>query len=183
MITDAYTKIFEINKVITEKNKIYFKVWTEDIVFTWRWWLTVMLLILPWIIWFKYRKKESSGRLLLVGFFTYVITTIFDAAGVAFGLWVYIITPLPYINSYFMPWDFSLFPVTIMFLLQYKPDSYIFIKALGFSLFCGFIAEPLFVWLNIYHPIKWRYYIGIPIYMVIFLLSYKLSKITSFKEI
>ena len=169
----------DIHKTIVEQNNLYFNLWKEY-VFTWRWWLAAAMLIIPWIIWFLLRDKKSTGRFLLSGFFIYFITSFLDSSGVPFGLWHYNFTPLPYIHSFFIPWDFSLFPVTVMLMLQYKPKVSPYIKALIFSLFTAFIAEPLFAWTHIYEPDRWKYYYGVPIYFIIYLLGNRISKIKSF---
>lgn len=40
------------------------ELWQEEIVFSWQWWAGVLLTIFPWILWTKYRQKESTHRLL-----------------------------------------------------------------------------------------------------------------------
>lgn len=182
-MNEAIQRVNEIYKIITEQNDIYLRIWKENMVFTWRWWLTIALLAFPWIIWFKYRKKESTGRLLLIAFFVYFATTALDSAGLPFGLWHYNITPLPYIHAYYMPWDLCLFPVAITLMIQYKPNISPYLKALIFALACALIFEPIFEWIDIYETPKWNPYYGIPIYFIIYLLANKIGKIKGFEDI
>jgi hypothetical protein len=179
----AIDKIGKIYELLVQWNNEYFKIWKNGIVFTWRWWITFLLLILPWVIWLVLRKRNSSGRLFIVGFFIYFITSLLDSVGIAFGLWRYNITPLPYVHSFFVPWDLSLFPVTIMLMIQYKPKASPYLKAVIFALFCALVFEPIFTWLRIYELLKWSNYYGIPIYFVIYLLAHKISKLKSFEEL
>jgi len=39
----------------------YFDFWKNNILFTWRWWRAVSLVVLPWTIWLLVRKKELFG--------------------------------------------------------------------------------------------------------------------------
>ena len=43
----------------------FFRFWAEDIVFTWHWWLVVILTVLPWAVWSFVRKimttRETRG--------------------------------------------------------------------------------------------------------------------------
>jgi len=57
--------IEQIHKLIQEKINI----WSEYVLFSGLWWLGVGLSVIPWIIWFIVRKKESTDRILYAGFF------------------------------------------------------------------------------------------------------------------
>jgi hypothetical protein len=75
-----------------------------------------------------------------------------------------------------MPWDFTLFPVSVMFLLQIKPKVRPIVKAIIFSGTNAFIFEPLFKWLDFYHPKKWIPIYSFIIYIFIYLLADFLMK-------
>ncbi|MGM0875044.1 MAG: CBO0543 family protein [Bacillota bacterium] len=75
-----------------------------------KWWLGVGLPIIPWLLWFKFRKKESSDRLLYVGYFVILISSWLDIMGVALGWWFYKSKVIPVIPTY-IPWDITLMPV------------------------------------------------------------------------
>lgn len=74
--------------------------WYNHSLFTWRWWLGINLIILPWIIWYFLRKKESSGRLLSAGLFAIIISSFLNIVGVSMHLWGYPVRPLPIILPY-----------------------------------------------------------------------------------
>ena len=52
-----------------------------------------------------------------------------DLMGILFGLWSYYDNVVPF-SPAFLPWDFTLLPVVIMFLLQIKPKINPIIKAI-----------------------------------------------------
>lgn len=167
---------------IKELNTIQDPHWMEHTLFTWQWWVGVVLTLLPWILWIAFRKKNSSNRLLFVGIFVMIFTSYLDFLGVEFGLWYYEYKVIPTIPAY-MPWDSSLFPVTIMFLLQYKPKLSPIIKAICFSMFSAFIAEPFFAKIELYHPILWKSIYSFPIYLLFYLICHALSKVENFESL
>src|SRR5665648_1115018 len=85
--------------------------WYNHILFTWRWWLAINLIILPWIIWYFLRKKESSGRLLSTGLFVIIISSFLNMVGVSMHLWGYPVRPIPII----LPYDASALPVAVSY--------------------------------------------------------------------
>jgi hypothetical protein len=72
------------------------------------------MLILPWILWVIFRKKESTARLLFASFIIMLLSSTLDAVGVDHGKWMYPIkvSPLPTISYSFR---YSLLPVLTMF--------------------------------------------------------------------
>ncbi|HYE11506.1 MAG TPA: CBO0543 family protein, partial [Patescibacteria group bacterium] len=113
--------------------------WLQNSLFTWRWWLGVIISIVPWVLWMHYRDKKSTSRLLLVGFFSMIIAFIVNTVGTSFNLWFFEYRVIPVVQI-FLPWDFTLIPVSIMVLLQIKPNKFIFVKTLFFASFSAYIA-------------------------------------------
>ena len=141
--------------------------WLQNSLFTWQWWLGVAITIVPWIIWIFIRDKKSTNRLIHVGFFAMIFAFTVDTIGITYGLWYFEYKVFPVIHI-FLPWDFALIPVSIMILLQIKPHSYILIKALFFGVFSAYIAEPIFNWLGMFHPIDWKYTYSFILYVILF---------------
>ncbi|SEN86152.1 hypothetical protein SAMN05192533_12349 [Mesobacillus persicus] len=160
----------------------YLKYWQEHTVWHWDFWLSWLLAILPWVIWFLVRKRGSEGRLLLAGSFGLIIASWLDFLGLVFGSWHYTGRALPTIPTY-IPWDFSLVPVTLMLWLQYKPNLNPLLKAVIYSALTSFIGEPLFEWLGFYSPIKWSVFYSFPIYIVIYLIAYRISRAKTFEPL
>lgn len=51
-----------MNEQVHQAHVELLHIWLKDIVFTWHWWIDLSLTILPWILWLKVRKKESTHR-------------------------------------------------------------------------------------------------------------------------
>jgi hypothetical protein len=160
-LDDIHAKFIDINKEL-------YGIWLNEILFSWRWWLNIALTIIPWLIWIKYRDRKNTIRLLFVGLTVAGVTEVLDVLGMSYGFWHYDWTVLPLFPIY-IPWNFTLFPVTIMFLLQIKPKANVYIKALLFAAFSGYAMEPLFEKLGMYHNIKWSSFKSFIIYVFLYL--------------
>ena len=158
----------EAYKIISNANDKILHAWVTDIVFSWRWWLGIALSILPWIVWIKIRDKKHTTRLLFVGIVAMLVTVSMDNIGISFNLWYYYWKVTPFLNA-FLPWDFTLFPVSIMIILQFNPKINVYIKAVAFAFFSAFIVEPFFVWMNMYHIVSWKYWYSLIIYFPLYL--------------
>ncbi|WP_025027742.1 CBO0543 family protein [Caldalkalibacillus mannanilyticus] len=174
MKNSEIVKIELLFKQIHEINVIHNTLWLENVLFSWQWWLGVVLTLLPWVIWGFFRKKESTMRLLTAGLFIMVISFWLDSIGVQFGLWYYQYSVIPFIPA-FVPWNTSLLPVFVMLLLQTEKLSTPFSKALLFSAFTAFIAEPFFVWVQLYDPVNWEFFYSFPIYIVLYFFAHFLA--------
>jgi hypothetical protein len=174
------TDIEQLYKEVHEQMVIKYSIWADIVLFTWQWWIGVALSIIPWILWIIFRRKESTLRLLTVGFFVMFLSTFLDSLGVQLGFWYYIHSVLPFIPPYF-PWDTTLMPVTVMAFLQYKPNIKPYVKGLIFALMSSYIAEPVAIWMELYKPIIWEHYYSLPIYFVIYLICDKMYRGKSYK--
>lgn len=162
--------IKEQYEIIDKANSRVVEIWNEEIVFTFAWWISFLLVTVPWIIWFFYRKKESTNRLLIGGIWTMFIATWLNYLGVTLGLWRYNVKTIPVIPD-FIAWDFSLMPVTIMFIIQIKPNMKPIIKAILFAAVTSFAAEPFFKWLGFFEYPAWHFWASFPFYIVIYLIA------------
>ena len=173
--------IKEMYDLVVKAHENLYDYWLKNILFTWQWWIGVLLTILPWAIWIKYRRKESTTRLLLAGAYIIIITSFLDFIGTILGLWYYKSNIVPFIPAY-MPWDFTLFPVSVMFFLQVKPNAGKYIKSFMFSIMCiGF--EKLFIWLDFYEEVRWRSFYSFPIYIVVYLIADYIARQNYYKEL
>lgn len=176
------TKAHELYDQITAIHSEKIKFWNENVLFTWQWWLGVVLTVVPWIVWFYFRKKESTYRLLTAGLFVICISTWLDYVGVSLGLWHYNYDVLPFLPSY-LPWDFTLMPVIIMMLIQFKPRVTPFIKAIIFAGLSAFVGEPFFKWIRTYDPEQWEYIYSFPFFVIIYLIAHFISSRKQFDKI
>ncbi|MBU8906654.1 CBO0543 family protein [Desertibacillus haloalkaliphilus] len=172
-------RIQELFEQIHKINNEQIQIWIESIVFTWQWWVGIGLTLTPWIAWLILRKKESSLRLLTAGFFMMIIASWLDSLGIQLGLWIYKYEVIPFIPA-FIPWDLSLMPVVTMFFLQVKPNINPFIKGIIFGFIAAFVAEPFFIWIEIYEPLNWEHIYSFPVYIILYIISHYLCNGKSF---
>ena len=158
------------------------KIWLTTSVFTWRWWLTVCLVIVPWIVWLVARKRESTARLMFAGVTVMVLAVFMETIGVSQGYWWYRYHLLPFPTTNSM-WTYSLIPVSTMLLLQWKPNISPLIKAIVYSAVVSFIGLRIFEWLGMYHPKHWSNIYSFVIVIVIYLIADFVSKCSSFKKL
>ena len=161
--------------IIANANYKIYRYWFTDIVFTWRWWVGVVLTILPWIVWTIIKDKNNTARLLFVGLVASLVATTLDNVGIAFGLWYYHYNVTPFFIT-LIPWDLSLFPVGIMLILQIKPNINKYIKALLFAFFTSFVFEPFFVWIGMYQTIHYKCWYSFFVYVPLYLFFYFIYK-------
>lgn len=179
---DLHTQLAEIHAKLVEVSYAFLEVWKEEIFLSSAWWLSLAFTIMPWLLWVKYRKKESTSRLLFAGFFVLVISSWLDFFGTIFGLWFYPAKVLPSMPP-FLPYDFCILPVFAMFLMQYKTQVSVWIKAFVFGGINAFIGEPILWMIHFYEPEQWKYYYSFPIYTIIYIIADWFSKRTSFAEL
>ena len=171
MFHNYLEKLHELNILIDRSNTEFRTLWINNVFLSWRWWLCLSLTILSWVLWIRFRKKESTARLLFVGFFVIIIAMLFDDIGTELYIWSYNVDIDPITPSFIM-WDMSLLPVYTMAFLQYKPTANPFIKSIVYSAFASFIFQPFFTWLQFYNPGKWKHYYSFPIFILIYLIAH-----------
>ena len=158
----------EVYREVVQSNLKVYSIWLSNIVFSWRWWFSVALSIVPWIFWIIIRNKNNTSRLLFVGLVSGIVASILDNIGASYNLWHYDWMVIPFTTVYF-PWDFTLFPVSIMILLQFCPKINKYIKAVAYSFMCSFVFEPFFLWIGMYHMVHWEHWYSFIIYIPLYL--------------
>ncbi|WP_298841064.1 CBO0543 family protein [uncultured Clostridium sp.] len=160
----------------------YFNFWKNNILFTWRWWIAVSLVVLPWTIWLLVRKKESTDRLLFVALFVMVFSAGLDMIGIALNLWYYPVNVFPLMPE-FIPFDICALPVATMLCIQYFPNVSPYIKAGIYSLISSFMFEPLNELFGLYRRTHWEHYYSIPIMVFIYLIANYLASNDKFARL
>ncbi|MTV48309.1 hypothetical protein GJ688_04835 [Heliobacillus mobilis] len=171
-----------IYQQLTELQQQFYSIWLSEMLFTWRWWVSVLLTIVPWLLWLRYRNPESKHRLLLAGFFSMIAALTLDTIGSIIGLWFYDYKALPLFPHY-IPADFSIIPVAIMFMIQYNPSLNPHLKGLVFALLFSFIGEEILRWMALYELLLWRQYYSLPLYYTIFVGSHYFTTLDGFKPL
>ncbi|EXX89725.1 hypothetical protein BG53_14715 [Paenibacillus darwinianus] len=175
-------KTAELYDKISSIHHDKYQLWVEQALFTWQWWLSVLLTVLPWVLWIIFRRKESAFRVLLSGFFVTIISSWLDFIGISLGTWHYNYDVLPLLPS-FSPWDFSTLPVLAMFMIQIKPKVNPFLKGALYGVISAFIGEPFFSWLDLYTPEQWKPYYSFPVFVAIYLGAHWLSERKGFEKV
>ena len=98
------------------------RIWANEIVFTWHWWLALGLTIAPWAFWAFVHDKMQTRRLFNAGFITLLIASLLDMIGIYIGLWQYHTMVVPLVPAY-LPFDWSFMPVTAMLFYQFAPPN------------------------------------------------------------
>jgi hypothetical protein len=168
----------ELKELVHQKIDI----WSEHVVFSGIWWFGVVLSVLPWLIWLKYRKKDSSNRILFAGYFVMVISLCLDVIGDQLGLWHYRFVVIPFLPTY-IPFDITLMPLSVMLLIQIKPKLNPLFKAVVFALLSCYVGEPFFHWLGVYVLDAWRYSYSVPIQILIYLIAHYFSRRENFSHL
>ncbi|WP_235998326.1 hypothetical protein [Heyndrickxia sporothermodurans] len=56
---------------------------------TWEWWILVVFLVVPWVIWAKLVKRYIILEILLFGTIIIITTTLLDVVGAQYSFWDY----------------------------------------------------------------------------------------------
>lgn len=144
--------------------------WYNHDLFTYQWWLLAVVLVIPWLIWWKLVDKKRLLEIIVVGAAALIISSYLDAVLSEFGLWSYNFEIVP-VWPRLISADFTALPIMYMLIYQYCPRWKSYCRALILSAAAwSFICEPVLEWLGIYHPYAWKHYYSFPIYIAIGLL-------------
>ncbi|MFS0777586.1 CBO0543 family protein [Neobacillus sp. 3P2-tot-E-2] len=168
---------------LTEVSSLFAKTVKGEFLSTWQWWFGVALFIVPWIVWFLLRKKDSTGRLLLAGFITILLSLSVDLVALSLGLWSYPMVIIPFAPFLFLPYHFSLAPVAVMFALQIKPKMNNLIKGIIFSSIAAFGGMNFFNAIDFYNPKNWSTLYDFLIFLTFYYTAYWVTRIESFKSL
>lgn len=133
---------------------------------TYRWWILLAFLIVPWVIWIKVADKKRMLEILFVGTLVIVITHLFDLVGYNLDFWDYPVELLPLVPGG-MSFDLSMIPVAFMLIYQFYPTwkSYC-IALLCMTVVYAFIGEPFAIRLELVIYIKWSNVYSVAFYIL-----------------
>ncbi len=175
----SFEEILEVqNKVVA----MQIQDWLKHDMFTYQFWLLVILLVFPWFIWWKFADRKRLVEILLYGLFVATFATIFDELGAQLNLWEYPIDIEPLFPR-LIPINLTALPVIYMFIYQYFSEWKSFLMAnVVMAAILSFIAENIFEWLGIYEMLKWEHYYSFPIYILMALFLKWLMKLILTKQ-
>ncbi|MFZ5645410.1 MAG: CBO0543 family protein [Bacillota bacterium] len=162
--SDLYMKEYKLQ---SEADEVLREYWVTETFLTWQWWLLVALTVLPWLLWLKVVDRKRFFEILTYGMLVKVVATFLDALGVEFDFWDYQIRLIPLFDV-FIAYDFSVLPVSYMLVYQYFSSWKSFLLAsIALSALFAFIAEPLLVYMNFYHMVKWGHIYSFPFFFAV----------------
>jgi hypothetical protein len=161
----AYPSYDEIRKIEYKLTEMKNEYWLHHDLFTFQWWLLLIIFILPWILWWKYVDKNKVKEILLFGCLLMLLVGLMDDIGVNAHLWSYPYNLVQLIPR-LAPIDYGILIVIHMTVYQYFPKwkSFIIANIVMAAIFT-FLFEPLTVWLGIYKLDNWKYIYSFPIYV------------------
>ncbi|WP_174612828.1 CBO0543 family protein [Virgibacillus ihumii] len=138
----------------------------ENVLFSFQWWFLLLITVLVWIIWVTLVDKKRLNIILLAGFIPSFMASIMDKIGLTTYLWSYSYHLLPSIEAYSI--NLAIIPVGYMLLYQYvsKWKKYLIVLAV-LTAFAVLVAEPVFVFLDIYTMHAWKHLYSAPLYFLV----------------
>lgn len=169
----------EVEKFIVKLRDISLEYWMNNVFLTWRWWVLIGLLIIPWLIWLKIVDKNRRQELLVYGFSISILGLTMDTVGNNLLLWGY---PYQIVNGILpplLPANLGVLPVTFMLIYYFFPTfKRFFITNVVVAACLSFIGQPIFKWLGFYVLTNWNYVYSFLVYIVMFLICYCIVRST-----
>jgi len=176
---EGLDQIDKATQKISDATQLTIEAVMDAFLFTWQWWIALAMIIVPWIVWALFRKREDSARLFSAGLLLMVISEILDVIGVGLGKWAYPIKVIP-IATISFSLRLSVLPVIFMLLLQFKPQFNPFIKAVFYGAFGAYVGLPILETIDLYKKIDWQLTYSFFILTGLYLLGHWFSRRKSF---
>ena len=146
-------------------HQVRFSDWINNDIFTFRWWVLLLSLTIPWFIWYRLVDKCRLKEMLLYLAITSSIAILLDEIGSTLTMWVYPVKVIPFLPR-LIPANYSMVPIIFVLIYQYFPKWKSFIIAnIILTFVFSFILEPILVWMNLYDLITWKYIYSVPTYL------------------
>ena len=151
--------------------------WLGEKVGAWRWWVLLVLITVPWLVWYRLADKKRLPELTVFGLLVMVLTITLDELGFNLVLWSYPVDVIP-IFPRLTSVDYTVVPIFFMLTYQYFPAWKSFFWALvAVSTLCSFVVEPIIMKLGFYVLMKWLYWYSFLIYIPMVLLARWIARI------
>jgi hypothetical protein len=161
-LEEQLKQLIELEKLLFQKR---YESWTYTI-FSLRWWILVICLILPWFIWYALIDKKRIQEMSVYSLATLILGIMLDEAGATLTFWTYPVNVVPFFPR-MITVNYSMVPVIFTLLYQYFPSWKAFIAVnIVLTLVFSFILEPILVWAKLYKLITWKYSYSVPVYFI-----------------
>lgn len=153
--------IYEAERQLTQ---LRIENWLNLDLFSWQWWILLVLLFLPWLVWWKYVDKQRLQEIFIVGLLVLILSAHLDAVFSETGLWYYHYWLTPW-TPHLVTANFSFIPVVYMLVYQrYRSWSSYLAAMAVLALVLAVPIEMILVWTDIFEIRHWRSCYGIPIF-------------------
>ncbi len=160
----------EIIQLKEKLNDLFVERYWKSEIFSPIWWLSVALIILPMILWWRIVNKKRLLEICVFGLLTNIIATFLDIGLSDHMMWEYPVRVLPQV-ALFLPVDYVIVPVTGMVLYQkFHAWGKFFLASTAASALMSFVGEPLAVRIGMYELFEWKYIYSFPIYIAIYMI-------------
>jgi len=157
-------KIVELRKQIFQ---IQYDHWTKDTLFSLKWWIMLLTVIIVWFVWWKLLDKKRFNEIGLAGFITAVLTFFLNTAGVEMTLWAYPTQIFGLVRTWSLS-ELTFTTISFMLLYQYFKEWKKYLIAVTiFGAFGSFIAQPLLIYFGAYKLVNWNNLYSFPLYILI----------------
>lgn len=148
----------EIENLTNKLHQMEMTWWLNHTLFTFNWWFILLVNLLFFFAFLVFMDRGSALRITLAFMFSFVIVGTFDQIGKFFSLWSY---PHEFFifTENFNAVDFLAVPSIFALMYQIFTSWRIFLVAnLFICLINSYIAQPIFVALDIYKLDNWNYF-------------------------
>lgn len=90
-----YPSTPELAEMVRLLSKARMDNWLAEGLGTWRWWVLLIMLIVPWFIWYKYVDKKKLHEIVLFGLLIIIADITLDEIGFELSLWYYPVDVIP----------------------------------------------------------------------------------------
>lgn len=157
--------------------------WLHEDLFSFNWWLLLVVMLLAWGIWWKLVDKQRLSEMVAYGAFVSVVAVTLDEIGTSFAIWEYTDNLLPIHTPLFI-FDLVQVPVAFSLIYQFFPRWKSYLVAITLlAAFFAFCMEPLLVWLGIYVPLIWKPIYSFPVYILMgIFLKWIIGKVKAYEK-
>jgi hypothetical protein len=163
---DLQDNLTRVRRLIHQLNQANSERWHHYGLPTFRFWLLLAFLLLPWLLWSRLVDRSRLLELLLTGMLISLWTILLDMAGYFLDFWFYPVEMIPMVPGAW-PFDLAMIPVAYMLLQQYARSWRSYLAALCvMALVYAFIGEPMCIRLGLVIYYKWTYVYSVAVYLV-----------------
>lgn len=159
---NSIDRIVELRKQIFQ---IQYNHWTNNTLFSLKWWIMVSLVVAYWFIWWKISDKKKFNEIGLAGLTAALLNFFLNTTGIEMTFWAYPSQIFGLVRTWSL-FELSFISITSMLLYQYFLEWKKYLIALVvLGAFGAFVAQPLLIYVGIYKLYNWRNLYSFPIYI------------------